>query len=139
MSDSAQKSAAKKAPAAELSAEAVTRIAARAADDKHGVDILALEVREMSSIADYFLLVSGRSTTQVDAIYEAIDEALSREGREPLAVEGKTESRWILMDYADVVVHIFLQEARVFYGLERLWGDAPELDLDLMPPPGASA
>lgn len=112
-----------------LTSEEVVRLAATAADDKHGRDIVAIEVRDLTSIADYFLLVSAASTTQAQAIYEAIDEAMSRHGREPLHVEGRTELHWILMDYADVVIHIFLEETRAFYGLERLWGDAPRLDL----------
>jgi ribosome-associated protein len=114
-----------------LTSEQVARIAAAAADSKHGRDIVALEVRELTSIADYFVLVSVTSPAQAEAVYEAVDQALSREGREPLHVEGRTELTWILMDYADVIVHVFRDEARDFYGLERLWGDAPRLDLGL--------
>jgi len=117
-----------------LTSEQVARIAAAAADAKHGRDILALEVRELTSIADYFVLVSVASSSQAEAVRDSIDQALSREGREPLHVEGRAELTWILMDYADVIVHVFREEARSFYGLERLWGDAPRLDLGLTPP-----
>ncbi len=108
-------------------------IAAHAADDIKGDDIVALHVRELTTIADYFLLVTAGSTTQVQAIYEAIDEAMSKAGREPLQVEGRQEGHWILMDYADVIVHIFLADQREFYGLEKFWGDADRVDLKLGP------
>ncbi|MFQ5508017.1 MAG: ribosome silencing factor [Leptospirillia bacterium] len=120
---------AKTTPPAPLPAEDVLRIAAAAADAKKGVDISAIKVRDLSSIADYFLFISATSTTQARAIYEGIDEALSKRGVEPLNVEGKNEMRWVLLDYADVIIHVFLNEAREFYGLERLWGDAPKVDL----------
>ncbi|MDH4228777.1 MAG: ribosome silencing factor [Nitrospirota bacterium] len=117
------------APHQEISAEQATRIAAAAADAKMGDDIVALEVTELTSIADFFLVVTGHSSTQVDAIYQSIDAALSQSGREPINIEGRGEGRWILMDYGDLVVHVFIDEARDFYGLERLWGDAPRLAL----------
>ncbi|MDH5528292.1 MAG: ribosome silencing factor [Nitrospirota bacterium] len=117
----------------ELSAEQAARTVASAADSKKGTDIVALHVTELTSIADYFVLITGGSTTHVNALFEAVDEAMSHAGREPLHVEGRGEANWILMDYGDVVVHIFLDEARGFYGLERLWGDAPKLDLELLP------
>jgi len=113
-----------------LTSDNVARIAAAAADAKHGRDILCLNVRDLTSIADYFLLISAGSGAQVEAIYDGIDQALSAEGREPLHVEGKAEGQWVLMDYADVIVHIFREEQRAFYGLERLWGDAPRLDVN---------
>jgi ribosome-associated protein len=120
-----------------LPSEQVARIAAQAADDKHGRDIVALCVRELTSIADYFVLISVASSAQAQAVCDAIDEALSRRGVEPLHVEGRTELNWVLMDYADVIVHVFRDESRAFYGLERLWGDAPRLDLGLPgPAPG---
>jgi len=122
----------KRRPAPEaLSSEQVARIAAQAADDKHGRDIVALCVRDLTSIADYFVLVSVTSTTQAEAVCDAVDAALSSRGLEPLHVEGRTELNWVLMDYADVIVHVFREDIRSFYGLERLWGDAPRLDLEL--------
>ncbi len=106
-------------------------IAAQAANNLKGDDIVALHVRELTTIADYFLLITAGSTTQVQAIYEAIDEAMSKARREPLQVEGRQEGHWILMDYADVIVHIFLADQREFYGLEKLWGDANRVNLTL--------
>jgi ribosome-associated protein len=111
-----------------LTAEQTVRLAVGAADAKHGRDILALNVRDLTSIADYFLLITAGSAAQAEAIYDAIDAALSAQGVEPLHVEGKADGTWILMDYADVIIHIFREESREFYGLERLWGDAPRLD-----------
>jgi ribosome-associated protein len=113
-----------------LTAEQVVRLAAAAADAKHGRDLLALHVRDLTSIADYFLLISAGSTAQMEAIRDAIDTALSAEGIEPLQVEGKGDSQWVLLDYADVIVHLFREDARAFYGLERLWGDAPRLEVN---------
>jgi len=118
----------------ECSAEDAVRVAATAADGKHAQDILALHVRELTTLADYFLITSARSAAQVQAIYEAIDQAMTTVGREPIQVEGKGDFQWVLMDYADIVVHVFLGEAREFYNLERLWSDAPKLDLGLTPP-----
>ncbi|MBI5136163.1 MAG: ribosome silencing factor [Nitrospirae bacterium] len=111
------------------------KIAALAADARKGQDIVALHVHALTTIADYFLFVTATSSTQVNAIFEAIDVAMSKAGREPLHVEGRQESQWILMDYADVIIHIFMPDQRAFYGLERLWGDAPRVDLEL-PTPG---
>lgn len=117
-----------------LTAEQTVRLAAGAADLKHGRDVLALEVRELTSIADYFLLITAGSAAQVEAICDAMDAALSAEGIEPLHVEGRAEGRWVLMDYADVIIHVFREDARAFYGLERLWGDAPRLDVSASDP-----
>jgi len=118
-------------PDNECTALEAVHIAANAADDKKGQQIEALHVFDLTTIADYFVLVSGNSTTQVQAIYESIDVAMSKAGREPLQVEGRQEGQWILMDYADGIIHIFLTDQREFYGLERLWGDAPKVDLGL--------
>jgi ribosome-associated protein len=120
-------------PLPDLTAEQAARTAASAADSKKGTDIVALQVTDLTSIADYFVLVTGGSSPHVNALFEAVDEALSHAGREPLHVEGRGEANWILMDYGDVVVHIFMEEVRGFYGLERLWGDAPRLELELLP------
>ena len=117
----------------ECSALEAIKLAAAAADDKKGLQIVALNVYDLTTIADYFLFVTATSRTHVQAINQAIDEAMSKAGREPLQVEGRQEGQWILMDYADVIIHIFLGEQREFYGLERLWGDAPQVDLSLTP------
>lgn len=112
------------------SAEAVARLAARAALDKRAVDLVVLDLQGMSSLADFFLVCTGRSTAQMDTIAEAIAVTLRAEGIRVRHREGTAESGWLLLDYGDVVVHIFGEEARAFYGLERLWGDAPVLSVE---------
>lgn len=112
------------------SGEAVARVAARAALDKRAVDLVVLDLQGMSSLADFFLVCTGRSTAQMDTIAEAIAVTLRAEGIRVRHREGTAESGWLLLDYGDVVVHIFGEEPRAFYGLERLWGDAPVLSVE---------
>ena len=112
------------------SAEQKARRAARAALDKRATDLVVLDVRRVSSVADYFVLCSGKSTTHVESISEAIREDLKTDGTRPLHAEGVAESGWILLDYGDVLVHVFLEDTRAYYALERLWGDAPAVPLD---------
>ena len=112
------------------SAEAVARLAARAALDKRAVDLVVLDLQGMSSLADFFLVCTGRSTAQMDTIAEAIAVTLRAESFRVRHREGTAESGWLLLDYGDVVMHIFGEEARAFYGLERLWGDAPVLSVE---------
>jgi ribosome-associated protein len=102
----------------------------KAAVEKKAFDLVLLEMKKVTSFTDYFLLCSGKSDRQVQAIAQGIEEELEKEGIRPLGQEGKTEGRWILMDYADVVVHIFLEPTRGFYDLEGLWIDAPRVELE---------
>jgi len=102
--------------------------AARAASEKQADDILVLDVRDLIFITDYFVIVSGRSDRQVKTIAESVEEVLRAEGEKPPRREGRRDGRWVLLDYLDFVVHVFLQEERAFYGLERLWADAPTVD-----------
>ncbi len=88
-----------------------------------------MEVREVTSIADYFIICSGRSDRQVQSIAEGIKDNLSKEGISPLSVEGMSRGQWVLMDFADVVVHAFYQPIREFYDLEGLWAHAPQVEL----------
>lgn len=111
-------------------ADRKVRRAARAALDKRATDLVVLDVRGISSVADYFLLCSGKSTTQVETIADAIREELKSEGIRPLHAEGVAESGWILLDYGDVLMHVFLEDTRAYYALERLWGDAPAVPVD---------
>jgi ribosome-associated protein len=101
----------------------------RHALDKKAYDLLLLDVSELSSLAEYFLICTGRSDTQVQAIAQSIQENLARAGRRPLAVEGYTTGHWVLLDYGDVVVHVFQESVRDFYDLERLWTRAPQVSL----------
>jgi ribosome-associated protein len=112
------------------SAERVVRRAARAALDKKAADLIVLDVQSVSSVGDYFLVCSGRSTTHLKSITDAIREELKADGVRPLHVEGAVESGWVLLDYGDVLVHVFLEDTRAYYALERLWGDAPSVPVE---------
>ena len=105
-----------------------------AVTEKKAIDPILLEMKGIASFTDYFLICSGKSDRQVLAIAEEIERVLEREGIRPLGQEGRSEGKWVLMDYEDVVVHIFLGPLREFYDLEGLWIDAPRIDL----PKGAS-
>lgn len=107
--------------------------AARAAAGRKARDILALDLREVASVADYFLICSGSSERQVEAIAEAVEEAVDGHGVRPWHVEGRESRRWVLLDYVDFVVHVFHERTREYYLLERLWGDARKVSLDLEP------
>jgi len=98
---------------------------ARILDEKKGEEIKILHIGDLTTIGDYFVVATGNSTTQVRALADAVDEKLSAEGLEPRRVEGYQSCQWILMDYGDVIAHVFLRETREFYALERLWSDAP--------------
>jgi ribosome-associated protein len=101
----------------------------KAALEKKALDPVLLELKEIASFTDYFLLLSGKSDRQVQAIAQAIEETLKKKGIRPLGQEGTPGGKWILIDYEDVVVHIFLEPIRKFYDLEGLWLDAPRIDL----------
>jgi len=112
-----------------LSGLEILRCAERAAADKKAIDVRLLDLRETAGFTDYFLICSGNTERQVKAIHDSIHEQLKHEQRlVPRRVEGLRESRWILMDYFDVVVHIFVPETREFYRLEHLWKDATEIE-----------
>jgi len=111
-------------------AERKARLGAQAALAKKAEELLVLNLEGLSTIADYFLICCGTSTTQIGAIAEAIEGTLKAEGSLPLHREGVPESGWLLLDYGDVVMHVFLEETRRFYALEHLWGDAPALSLE---------
>ena len=111
-------------------AERTARRAARAALDKRAADLVVLDVRGISTVTDYFLMCSGRSTTHVESIADAIRAELKTDGIRPLHAEGVAASGWILLDYGDVLAHVFLEDTRAYYALERLWGDAPTVEVE---------
>jgi ribosome-associated protein len=113
-----------------LSAEEKAAFASRVAADRKALEVVVLDMRQASSITDYFLICSGGSERQVQAIADAIDEQLARSGSTSLGIEGYREGRWILMDYGDVIMHVFAQGTREFYDLERLWANAPKVEVD---------
>ena len=102
----------------------------KAATSKKALDIVLLDLRGLSNITDYFLIISGNSDRHVQSIAEAILENMEREGHRPLGIEGLSQGRWVLLDYDDVVIHIFYEPVRRYYDLEGLWADAPRLPLD---------
>ena len=104
------------------------RIAARAADDKKGEDIVVLDVAEIMGIVDAFVIVHASNTRLVRAIVDEVKaQLLERAGVKPRSIEGLDDTTWVLLDYGDLIVHVFLEETREFYGLERLWTDAPRI------------
>lgn len=104
-------------------------IAVKAADDKKAEDIVALNMQGISLIADYFVICHGNSDKQVQAIAREIKEKVEENGYNVKRVEGFDEARWVLLDLGDVIVHVFHSEERSYYNLERLWGDAPLVDI----------
>ena len=103
----------------------LARMAGRLALEKKGFDVRILRLKELSSVCDYFLIVSGEADIHVKAIAQSIIEGLKEAGERPMHVEGMVEGNWVLLDYIDVIVHVFKEPTRQFYSLERLWGDAP--------------
>ncbi len=105
--------------------------AAEYALDKKGFNLKLLEVKELSSLTDYLLLISGRSDRQVQAVAENIKLELKNRHKElPLAIEGMDQGRWVLLDYGSVMIHVFQEQVREFYDLEGLWSEAPEVELE---------
>jgi ribosome-associated protein len=109
--------------------------AAKAASDKQAGDVIAFDVSDQLVITDAFLLCSGSNDRQVRAIVDAVEESLREVGAKPVRREGERDGRWVLIDYADIVVHVQHQEERSFYALERLWRDCPAIPLP-SPVPG---
>ena len=108
----------------------MAQIACKAIDDKKGQDIKVIDIHNASVIADYFVIASGTNSNQVQAIVDNVEEQLGRAGFEAKQIEGNRNSSWILMDYGDVIVHVFDEENRLFYDLERIWRDGKVLEMD---------
>jgi ribosome-associated protein len=108
------------------------KIAVNAADDKKAHDLVILDISKIASFANYFLLCTGDSSRQMQAIADEIEKKLKEDGLRPSHIEGYQNSEWILMDYMDLVVHIFSKNARVYYDLERLWRDGKKIDAKLL-------
>ena len=104
-------------------------IAVKALDEKKGKEISAIEITDLTTIADYFVIASGTSNTQINALCGAVEKALDEQGVHVLRREGYRDGTWVLLDYGCIVIHIFSQEAREFYSLERLWNDGKAVDL----------
>lgn len=109
------------------------RDAVAAADDRKAIDLRVLHLEKVSDFTDFFLICTGTSERQVQAIADAVQERMREEQVRPLHVEGYSRGQWVLLDYGDFVVHIFQEEPRRFYSLERLWGDAPDVTNEFRP------
>lgn len=109
----------------------MTKIAVAALEEKKGMDIKVIDIRDVSVIADYFIIAGGTNKNQVQALSDSVDEELSKNGINYKQIEGYGTANWILMDYNDIIIHIFNQEDRLYYDLERIWRDGKTLELPL--------
>lgn len=114
---------------AEMPSLELAQLLSQAALDKKAENLVILDVKEISSFTDYFIIMSGRSTRHVQGLADAVDSAVSKKRITDGNTEGLQEGLWVLLDYADVVVHIFYKDVRDFYDLEGLWHDAPRVDV----------
>ena len=110
--------------------EELLQTVVRAIDDKKGSDIVVLDISQVASFTDYFVICTGTSTTQMQTVVDAVRERLREDGVRPLHMEGYKVAEWILLDYGSLVVHVFSSKARSFYDLERLWRDGRRLDVE---------
>ncbi|HIU77410.1 MAG TPA: ribosome silencing factor [Candidatus Pelethocola excrementipullorum] len=101
----------------------MTRLAVAALEDKKASEVKIIDIEHISTLADYFIIASGTNRNQVQAMADSVEEALSKAGYEPKQIEGYQNANWILMDYGDIVLHLFDEENRLFYDLERIWRD----------------
>lgn len=112
------------------SSKLMAKLAYQALDEKKGEDIQIIEIKDISIIADYFIIANGTNANQVDALVDSVQDLLGRNGFEPKRIEGVRSASWILMDYGDVVVHVFSKEDRLFYNLERIWRDGKTISIE---------
>lgn len=115
-------------------AKKMAKIAFSSLEEKKGEDIRVIEIGEVAAFADYFIIANGTNPTQVNALVENVEDNLSKEGYEPKRIEGVKNTSWVLMDYGDIIIHIFSKEDRLFYDLERIWRDGKNIskeDLEL--------
>nr|WP_228503692.1 ribosome silencing factor [Clavibacter sp. VKM Ac-2872] len=114
------------------------KVAASAADSKQAIDLVALDVSGPLPLTDVFLIASARNERNAQAVADEIEDKMIEAGAKPLRREGKSEGRWILLDFGDVVAHVFTEEDRMYYSLERLWKDCPVVALEIEPTASAS-
>lgn len=108
----------------------LAKLACDALDDKKALEIKVINIENVSTLADYFIIASGTNHNQVQAMADNVDETLGRAGYEPKQIEGYQNANWILMDYRDIVIHIFDEENRLFYDLERIWRDGTVVEVE---------
>lgn len=113
-------------------AKEMARLAVEALEDKKAVDVRILDIGQISTLADYFIIASGNNRNQVQAMADNVDEVLAKTGYQAKQTEGYRNANWILLDYGDVVIHLFDEENRLFYDLERIWRDGEEIGKDML-------
>jgi ribosome-associated protein len=118
---------AKQEPTARAAVVERARLVARVAEDNKGRDVVILDMRPLTPLYDFFILVTGQSRRQIHTIAEEVDDALRAEGETRTSIEGYEVGKWVVQDYGDIVVHVFDQDSRQYYALEDLWADAPRL------------
>ena len=121
-----------------MDSKEIMTLAVEYADNKKAEDIKVLDIRDLTTMADYFVICQGNSSTQIKAIADEVEEKLSDAGVKPFGREGLNTAYWILMDYSDVIVHIFNKESRDFYGIEHLWADAKVINTEELLQKGSS-
>ena len=109
-------------------AKQMAKIAFDALEETKGEDVRVIQITEIASFADYFIIADGCNPSQIGAMVDNVEEKLSEAGSEPKRIEGVRNSNWVLMDYGDIIVHVFSKEDRLFYDLERIWKDGKEVD-----------
>ena len=113
-----------------MTSKELAKLACDALDDKKALEIKVINIENVSTLADYFIIASGTNHNQVQAMADNVDETLGRAGYEPKQIEGYQTANWILMDYRDIVIHIFDEENRLFYDLERIWRDGTVVEVE---------
>ena len=113
-----------------MTSKELAKLACDALDDKKALEIKVINIENVSTLADYFIIASGTNHNQVQAMADNVDETLGRAGYEPKQIEGYQNANWILMDYRDIVIHIFDEENRLFYDLERIWRDGTVVEVE---------
>lgn len=113
-------------------AKEMARLAVEALEDKKALDVRILDIGQISTLADYFIIASGNNRNQVQAMADNVDEVLAKAGYQAKQTEGYRNANWILLDYGDVVIHLFDEENRLFYDLERIWRDGEEIGKDML-------
>lgn len=113
-----------------MTSREMAKLAYKALDDKKGSDITIIDISNISVVADYFVIASGSNINQVQALVDNVEDLFAKEGIEASSKEGGSNSTWILLDYKDIIVHVFSEEDRLFYNLERMWRDGKQINLE---------
>ena len=114
----------------EISTNEMAKLAIKAIEDKKAEDITIIDISEISTISDYFIICSGNNHSQIQAICDSIDEMLGRNGINAKQVEGYESAAWVLMDYRDIIIHVFDKQNRLYYDLERIWRDGKKIEIN---------